>query len=791
MRRQLAVACPPLRLWIVTVLALLALAGRARAQRVPGGADDLPLLPVPASVVAHEGTLPIDEGFTVGLEGVRDPRLTRAVERFLARLQARTGLPVRPTPIPSGTGTLQIRCSQPDLAFLSESADERYTLDVTPQGARLEASTLSGILRGLATMQQLVRAGADGIRARAVHIEDAPRFAWRGLMLDVSRHFASADVILRMLDAMESVKLNVLHLHLSDNEGFRVESRRYARLTAYPSSGGQFYTQAEIRALVAAARDRGIRVVPEFEMPGHVQSILIAYPELGSGAAPLTRGRGPETMKAALDPSREATYQFIAGLLGEMAALFPDEAMHVAGDEVQGEHWLANAGIQAFMRQRGFTSTHQLQGYFTRRVAAILATLGKTAIVWDEALDPALPKNVVVQAWRSSKMVQRAAAAGHKTIVSAGYYLDRGLPAAAHFGVDPLDTHAMGVPREMLQTVKGTPLEPYVTEAMVSEDAPALTSQERARVVGGEASMWTELVPDGNLEMHTWPRAAAVAERLWSPPATGGGAAAFVRRLELVSTDLELQGLQHRATSVRALRRLAADGDVAPLVTLAETVEPLKHLGRLMPVMQAAMAGRASTTYFPPMNRFSDAVPPESTAARAFNDAAMQAAGPGRDAARTFLRDRLEAWRDNDAAFRQTAARSSLLAEMTPVSGEVRRLAEAGLEALAAIEAGVPLLPARADALRAVVAPYLQAEAANANAITALMAPHPPHGVSIAIVSGVAALVEQAAPPRRTAALETAKYGPLPGVANDAATNYHTAGDPRLQSLLRRIGLPQ
>jgi hexosaminidase len=303
----------------------------------------------------------------------------------------------------------------------------------------------------------------------------------------------------------------------------------------------------------------------------------------------------------------------------------------------------------------------------------------------------------------------------------------------------------MGVPKEMLTAVKGTPLEPYVTEAMVAADAPPLTDEERTRVAGGEAAMWTELVPDGHLEMHTWPRAAAVAERLWSPPGAARDAPAFLRRLELVSTDLELQGLQHRATSIRALRRLAADGDVAPLVTLAEAVEPLKHLGRLMPVMQAAMAGRTSTTYFPPMNRFADAVPPESTVARAFHAAAAQVAGPGRDAARPFVRARLEAWQGNDASFRQTAARSALLAEMIPVSGDVSRLAEVGLEALAALEAGVPLAPARADALRAILAPYLQAEAANANAIAALMAPHPPHGVSIAIVRGLAALVERAA----------------------------------------------
>jgi len=739
MRRLLALVAAPLA---GPALALLVFVAPAAAQDARGVAGDLALLPVPATVVVHEGALAVDEGFTVALEGVRDPIVTRAVVRFLGRLQARTGLPVRPTPLPAGKGTLQVRCG---LAS-RESADERYTLDVTPQGARLDAPTPFGVLRGLATMQQLVRAGAEGVRAQAVHVEDVPRFAWRGLMLDVARHFATTGEILRTLDAMESVKLNVLHLHLSDNEGFRVESRQYPRLTAYPSSGGQFYTQADVRAIVAAARDRGIRVVPELEMPGHVQSILVAYPELGSGAKPMARGRSPETMLAALDPSRESTYRFIAALLGEMATLFPDAVMHIAGDEVRGEPWLANAGIQAFMRRRHFTSPHELQAYFTRRVAGIVASLGKTPMVWDEALTPELPQPVVVQAWRSSKMVQRAAAAGHRTIVSAGYYLDHGLPAAKYYEVDPFDTRARGVPAEMLAALKGTPLEPYVTEAMVASDAPALTEAERGRIAGGEAAIWTELVPDGHVEMHGWPRAAAVAERLWSPAAVRD-AAGLLRRLELVSTDLELQGLQHRAASLRALRRLAAGGDVGPLVTLSDAVEPLKNLARLMPLMRDALAGRASSTYYPPMNRFADAALPESPVARDFNDAAARMAGREREpAVRPFLRARLEAWRDNHAAFARVAEGSALLAEMVPVSAEVRRLAEAGLEALDALDAGAPLPQARSEALRALLAPHLQAEAANANIIAALMAPQPAHGVSIAIVRGVAALVEAASP---------------------------------------------
>ncbi len=742
----------PFALSLVVIL-LSASAAAQEAPRTSRVLQGVALLPVPSTVVLNEGGLVVDEGFTVGLEGACDPMVRRAVVRFLGRLQARTGLPLRPDPLPSGKGTLQLQC-RPAAARSAGTGgdatrwggDERYTLDVAPQGARLDAPAAIGMLRGLATMQQLVRPGPDGIRAPAVHLEDAPRFGWRGLMLDVARHFAPADAVLRTLDAMESVKLNVLHLHLSDNEGFRVESRRYPRLTAYPSSGGQFYTQAEVRAIVAAARDRGIRVVPEFEMPGHVQSILVAYPELGSATKPMVRGRGPETMLAALDPSRESTYRFLAALLGEMAALFPDPAMHVAGDEVAGQQWAANPGIAGFMRRRGLETPHKVQAYFTRRVAAIVSSLGKTPIVWDEALNAELPKGVIVQAWRSSKMVQRAAAAGHTTIVSAGYYLDHVLPASRHYDVDPLDTRAVGLPEGMLASLKGTPLEPYVGEAMVAADAPLLTDPERALVAGGEAAVWTELVPDGHHEMYAWPRAAAVAERLWSPAGVRDRAD-LTRRLELVSADLELQGLQHRFASVRALRRLAAGGDFAPLAVLAEAVEPLKNLARLMPLMQGAMAGVRSPVYFPPMNRFADAVPPESPAAREFNEAAARAAGTDRDATvRRLLRTRLNAWRDNHPGFARVAEGSSLLGEVVPVSDEVRRLAEAGLEALDALDAGFPLASERSQALRALLAPHLAAEAATANLISALMARHPSHGLSIAIVPGVSALVDAASP---------------------------------------------
>src|SRR5262245_19643929 len=210
-------------------------------------------------------------------------------------------------------------------------------------------------------------------------------------------------------------------------------------------------------------------------------------------------------------------------------------------------------------------------------------------------------------------MVQRSAAAGHRTIVSAGYYLDHGLPAARYYAVDPYDSRAMGVPPEVLERLKGTPLEPFVSDAMVAADAPELTDQDRALIAGGETPLWTELVPESGMEMHMWPRAAAIAERLWSPSAVRDTASMY-RRLESVSTDLELQGLQHRWASMLALQRLAAGHAAHPLTVLAGAVEPLQYLGRLAPMLQAMMAGKTSGDDLPP-NRLADAVPPESEVA--------------------------------------------------------------------------------------------------------------------------------------------------------------------------------
>ena len=653
--------------------------------------EPLRLMPMPSEVKQGEGALAIDASFRISLGGYHDALLQNAAIRLAKHLSVKTGLKLALEPVGEGTSaTLRVHCDAADPHFLTPQADESYTLEVTPHGADLRANGPTGILRGMASFFQLVRIDAVGFRAPAVRITDQPRFAWRGLMLDVARHFLTIDTLKRNLDAMELVKMNVLELHLSDAEGFRVESKIYPKLQQL-GSGGEYYTQKEVRELVTYARDRGIRVLPEIEMPGHCKAMLVAYPELAAMPGPYALGGDLNVTNATVDPTREETYQFLTRLLGEMTALFPDPYFHAGGDEVNGAQWAQNPKIQAFMKARGFKDKHDLQGYFTERIRQILTKDGKTMIAWDEVLQPKLAKDVVIQAWRSSKLVQRSAAEGHTTVVSAGYYLDYDLPAAAHYAVDPLDSHAHGLPKEALNMVKGTPLADYVSEDNVAVDSPPLTAGQEKLVDGGIACMWSEFVWDDKEEMMVWPRVAAIAERLWSP-ASVKDVDSMYRRLAVVGVDLELLGLRHDFSETMLLQRLAGDHSVLPLATLAETVEPIKNLARFGPRIKAAMASGNGIDNTVVTTRFVDAIPAESLAAQRFRESVRQmlAGGSGSDGLRQEVRAKLTQWRDNDRLFQSIAQDSFLLKEVIPASQNLKELAETGLEALAILESKQP-----------------------------------------------------------------------------------------------------
>jgi hexosaminidase len=618
----------------------------------------LDLMPVPANVKLKSGRLAVTTNFSVAVTGSRDRRVEDAVKRFLDELSRLTGLPLpsRTTDVSNATLVIQARRASKPIPQLDE--DETYTLDTDASKGQLTAANSLGVLRGLQTFLQLVAATEDGFSVPAVHIEDRPRFPWRGLMIDSSRHFIPVEAIERALDAMEAVKLNVFHWHLSDNQGFRVESRTFPKLQEL-GSDGLFYTQAEVGEVIAYASARGIRVIPEFDIPGHTTSWFVGYPELASAPGPYLIEREWGIFDPAMDPTRDSTYRFLEKFIAEMARLFPDAYFHIGGDEVNGKQWEANPAIQSFMKTHGLKTTLDLQHYFNGRVNKILEQNHKIMIGWDEILAPGLPIDTVIQSWRGQESLAAAARQGYRGVLSYGYYLDLMWSAAQHYAVDPL-----------------------------GDGAANLSPELSARILGGEACLWTEFVSSENMDSRIWPRTAAIAERLWSP-ATVQDALSMYRRLDGEDWRLEMLDFdQHRPAPSVLLDRLAGPNGGKTLEVLASVVEPVKGYTR----EHMAMAARVPLTSADPLNRLVDAVPPESEAARKFGeDVDALIASRFSDGAReSRMRSLLRVWQSNDRQLQPQLGRSFLLEELSALSEQLAKVASVGLAALDTIDRGEP-----------------------------------------------------------------------------------------------------
>ena len=581
------------------------------------------LMPLPAKVDSGSGSLTIDGGFSISTAECGDARLPLAANRITARIARKTGIPIGLGKPPGAT--LRVACAERGAGAGGEvpslNDDESYQLDVSSDGARLKAATGAGVLHGLETFLQLIEPAPGGFHVAAVHIEDRPRFPWRGLMLDVSRHWMPLEVVERNLDAMAAVKLNVFHWHLSDDQGFRVESKLFPRLQEL-GSDGLFYTQDQIREVIAYARDRGIRVVPEFDIPGHTQSWLVAYPELATASGPYEIGRTWGAFDPVMDPTREEVYRFLDAFLGEMTALFPDAYFHIGGDEVNPKQWIQSPAIQAFAKQHKLKDAHALQAYFNQRIQKILEAHGKIMIGWDEILDPDLPPSIVIQSWRGQQSLTDAAKQGRRGILSWGYYLDYLRPASYHYAIDP----------------------------------PSV-----ANVLGGEACMWAEYVNAETVDSRIWPRAAAIAERLWSPREITDVDSMYAR-LEIISRTLEWTGVQHRANYDPMLDRLTGWRSSESLHVLADVSEAQGLSGR---------SRAAKYTSLIPLNRFVDAVRPESESVRLLEEAARRAS----PADLALLREQFTVWAANDARF-------PALPELKPLSQDLSALGVMGLRIL-------------------------------------------------------------------------------------------------------------
>ena len=501
----------------------------------------LPIMPQPAQVVQGVGSFSIDGGFQIVFEGHTEPRLERARLRFLDNLSRETGILHLP-PASATQPQFVIKTAGPSAPVQKLDEDESYHLEVSPAKVVLSAPNPLGVLHGLQTFLQLVKSTPQGFAVDAVTIDDKPRFPWRGLMIDSGRHFIPLDVLRKNLDGMEAVKMNVFHWHLSEDQGFRIESRTYPLLQE-KGSDGLYYTQDEVRGILEYARDRGIRVVPEFDMPGHAGSWFVGYPELASGQGPYHIERKWGIFDPAMDPTRESTYQFLDRFIGEMTALFPDAYFHIGGDECNGKEWDANPRIQQYKREHDLKTNVDLQAYFTGRVQKLVTQHHKITVGWDEVLQPGTPKDVVIQSWRGQDSLAHAAQLGNSGILSFGYYIDLNESAAQHYAVDPLE--------------KAT---------------ASLTPEQQSHILGGEATMWSEYVTLENIYSRIWPRTAAIAERLWSPQDTKDVDSMY-RRLAIVSQDLTYYGLPYKAVSEQMLQRMIGNANPSSLKVLASVVE--------------------------------------------------------------------------------------------------------------------------------------------------------------------------------------------------------------------------
>lgn len=703
--------------------------GAMLAGAVAGASPTVPesdLMPLPKAIAMQSGTLPVTGPFAVRWTGCGNAEfLSDAARRLQADVNRQTGLILdRAAAVP-----VAIRCAD---ARRAVDAGEGYTLRVTAAGIAIDAEGPTGVLRAFATLRQLVGLSPKAIALPMVTISDGPRFAWRGVMLDPARHFIEVATLKRQIDAMERVKLNVLHLHLSDDEGFRVESRRYPKL----NNGGDFYTQADIRDLVAYAAERGVRIVPEFDVPGHSRAIVAAYPEVGVVGTKLFLGR-PDV---ALNPAAPGTYRFLTGLFGEMAALFPDPCFHVGGDEVARDVWEDSAEVRALMAREKLADRKAVEGYFMRRVGAIVRAAGKQMIGWEEVAAAGVAPDAIVQAWQTSNAVAAATAKGHRTIVSAGYYLNLLMPAGYHYAIDPFATSAAGLaPAHAAELRKLNPLlAALVTDALVDFPQAPLTPAQEARILGGEAPLWGEIANDELIDQQLWPRAGAMAERFWSP-ASATDVADMYRRLAILSDQLNVTGLADRASRQRMAARLAP-GDSDPLETLLAVVGPVRNMAHDHRI-KAMLAGKRIVQ---PLNDLADAAPVDSLVAHRFEAQARAYAGGDRSL-NAALRAQLAQWRANDARFVAIARGKPLLEAALPTSAQLAALADAGLAALDAIEAGRRLDEPDARVLLDTLAAQ---EAASWRPFDSFLRKQPPADLIVKIGPGVRLLVDAAAQPR-------------------------------------------
>jgi len=500
------------------------------------------LIPLPAHVGMQDGRYVVGSGTPLHGRGDGTADVARTFSQLLARtLGLRLALASASTPDAGIVFALDAAAG---------SSPEAYRLVVDANGVEVLAADPHGLFNGAMTLWQLLASApreGDGFALPAMRIDDAPRFAWRGYMLDSARHFHAVDDIKRLLDAMAQHKLNVFHWHLTDDQGWRIEIRKHPRLAEVggcreavghvdPATGAPrrhcgWYTQAQVREIVAYAGERHITVVPEIDLPGHATAAIAAYPELGveDRAIPVSNQRG---IHANLFNVEEATFSFLEDVFAEVAELFPSPYVHVGGDEALKDQWQASPRVQARMRELGIADEAALQSWFIHRLERILAAHGRRLVGWDEILEGGLAPNAIVMSWRGTEGGIAAARMGHDVVMS---------PVASMY-LDYLQTASPNEPagRPRLNTLETF----YRFEPVPA----ALDAAQRRHVIGLQANMWTgDTRRIKGVEHNSFPRLAAVAETGWTPAARKDYAG-FLQRLPAQLQRYRLLGIAYAGT---------------------------------------------------------------------------------------------------------------------------------------------------------------------------------------------------------------------------------------------------
>lgn len=624
--------------------------------------ESLNLMPWPQKVELKSGNFALNAAFKVNVTGQPNSRIFVAASNFLRRLDGRTGLFFKQGFVTATNefpnAQLQINCVKSGKIGLYE--DESYQLTIQSNAISINASSDLGAMHALETLLQLLQNNATSFYFPNVTITDMPRFTWRGLMIDAARHFQPVDVIKRNLDAMAAMKMNVFHWHLVDDQGWRIEMKKHKVLTD-KASDGLFYTREEIKGIVKYAADRGILVVPEIDVPGHASAILTAFPEIGSKVVTINKGSSETTQKASglvtytlernagiftptLDPSNPRTYQLLNEIFDEVCPLFPGKYFHIGGDENEGKDWDANPKIQEFMKKNKLANNHELQTYFTMQLIPMLKKHQKELMGWEEIMTKNMSKEAIIHSWKgpnegvaAGSSLIAAATNGYKTVLSNGFYVDLVQGVENHYLNDPMPKNA------------------------------TLSSEEKARILGGEATMWSELVTPETIDSRLWPRTAAIAERLWSD-ASVTDLASMRKRLKTISFRLEELGITHIRNKEVLLRNISNNQNTNALQTFSAVCEPLKIYSR--------NAGGTEYQMYSPFTLFADACTPDAEDALVFNGLVDEYVKTKEVSAEKEITLFLNKWIQNHKELEVLSQNAPLVQPLLPLSKALQDISE-------------------------------------------------------------------------------------------------------------------